>query len=454
MHATSLKEIAFSLNLITDSSVPILGVAVDSRLVKSGDLFFALPGAQSDGHAHLAEVAAKGAVSAVVHTSYAGEDFGLPLLRCGDVLQALQELTKAYLQKSKAQIVAVTGSLGKTTTKDFIGHLLKSKYKVSVSPGNSNSQIGLPLAILNHTHPDDEIIVLEMGMTHPGQITKLMQIAIPTVAVVTTVALQHACNFDSIEEIAQAKAEIFAHPDTKVGFYHLESDYGAKLSTTGTCPKISFSTTSETADLFLQGDATKTEFVYSQAAGSEFGLKSHITLAPLTLLGAHNRHNLLAALAVAHYFGISPEQMSASISTMALPERRLERVEKFGATFINDAYNASELSMKAALSCLPTPKPGAKRIAVLAEILELGKFSQQCHQAVGEYALNYVDMMFCYGEGCKPIRECWKAAGKPVVWAPERAEIVAALRSQLQPGDVVLLKGSRSKGVWKVLDEL
>ena len=162
----------------------------------------------------------------------------------------------------------------------------------------------------------------------------------------------------------------------------------------------------------------------------------------------------MAAAVVARYFGMEWEEIRSGMQELVLPDKRMQFVEKYGAIFVNDAYNASEMSMKAALSSLPQPKPGGKRIAVMGGIVELGKFSEQCHRNVGEYALEHVDCLLCFGESCLPMHECWQAAGRPVVWKKERAEIVIALRERLQPGDVVLLKGSNSKAVYKVLEEL
>lgn len=445
MQPKSIKEIAHHIGSETSNEVKVFGTAVDSRLVGPGDLFFALPGAQTDGHLFLADVASKGALAAVVNSDYQGPNYGLILLKSSDVLRALQNLSKAYLSESKAKVVAVTGSLGKTTTKEFIANLLRSKYKVSASPGNSNSQIGLPLSILNHTKLDDDILIFEMGMTERGQISKLIEIAPPVVSVVTMVALVHACYFDSIEDIAHAKAEVFAHPLTKLGIYPKERDYGCALSQTGSCQKFSFSTIHSDADFYLH-------------ASKEMSIKDNLhcssTMPLLHLPGDHNRHNFLAAVAVARSFGLSFEEIQDSVKTLILPERRLQIIEKFGAIFVNDSYNASELSMKAALNSLPTPKAGRKKIAVFGGMVELGKFSDQCHRAVGEYALNHVDLMLCFGNDCLPIYECWHSVGRPVVWTKDRQGTVEALRTHLEAGDVVLLKGSRLKGVWKVLDEL
>lgn len=446
MKQTSLQDIAKIIGTNTASPKAASGAAVDSRLLKPGDLFFALPGEHVDGHSFLEAAASAGASGAVVNRHYRGPDYGLPLLYVPDPLHSLQELAKTVLKASAASIVAVTGSLGKTTVKGFITSLLRHHFKVAASPGNSNSQIGLPLSILNHTSVRDEIIVLEMGMTLPGHISKLIAIAPPEVAVMTTVALVHAENFNSLTDIAKSKAEIFTSPSTKLGIYHHDSNLGGIFTQTGSCHKRSFSIDTSEADLFLdivEGD------MHIKEAGHD-----HAQFPLLSIPGAHNRHNFLAAVAVARYFGMTWEEIREAQAALELPERRLQFVEKHGALFVNDAYNASELSMIAAFKSLPNPKPGSKRIAFLGGIVELGKFSEGCHRSVGKYALDHVDTMLCFGTDCLPIVEEWQSAGRHVIWAAERLELVAALKEQLQPGDVVLLKGSRAKGVWKVLEEL
>ena len=175
MKPTTIQEIACALGKETKSKAIVKGVAVDTRLTRPGDLFFALPGDRVDGHTFLEQAAKSGAAGAVVKTGYQEESFGLALIHVDDVLEALQNLAKNILQRSHARIVAVTGSLGKTTTKGFIVSLLKNKYRVTASPGNSNSQIGRPLAIINEVTLEEDLIVLEMGMTLPGQISKLIQ---------------------------------------------------------------------------------------------------------------------------------------------------------------------------------------------------------------------------------------------------------------------------------------
>lgn len=411
--------------------------ATDSRQAKPGTLFFALKGARADGHEFLADVAEKGAVGAVVHESYKGPSFGLHLIFVKDVLDALQQLARECLVRCNPRVVAVTGSVGKTSTKEFISTLLRRKYRVAASPGNSNSQVGLPLSILNHLQETDQILVQEMGMTEAGQLSRLISIAPPEVAVITSVALVHACNFESLSGIAMAKAEVFGSPGTKLGIVLKECEAMCRV---GDFLKMTFSIGDSGADYYLDGENL---FVFGEFV-SQVG--------ELPVPGEHNRQNLLAALAVARYFSLEWEEME--LSKLALPERRLQFVEKKGVRFVNDSYNASLLSMKASLRSLPKPEAGNKTVAILGEMLELGKFSETCHREVGEAALSVVDHMICYGEGCGPIAACWENAERPVAWTCNKVEMMRIIRDTVKPGDVVLLKGSRANELWKVLEEL
>jgi UDP-N-acetylmuramoyl-tripeptide--D-alanyl-D-alanine ligase len=437
----------FSLKELIETAPPVvaLGVCVDSRLLEPGQLFFALPGMHVDGHRYLAEAASKGAVAAVVNREYAGEDFGLPLLRVENGLLALQGLAKKVLGQRSSQVVAVTGSYGKTTTKDFVSTILMDRFKIASSPGNSNSQIGLPLAILNHTSGDEELLILEMGMTHPGQLSALVDIAPPVIALITAIGLVHACNFDSLVQIAQAKAEIFSHPKTQLGIFHHEILSSGEVRQIGSCRKLTFSETSKEADYVLE---RRKDRLHVHEKGTE---TAYLPL--LSIPGEHYHHNFLAAIAVARALNMSWEEIADRQPFLQLPERRLQFVEKKGVLFIDDSYNASEMTVKAALRSMPQPKSGRRKVAVIGEMLELGKFSKRCHLEVGEFAMKHVDWMLCLGTECAPIYTCWTQAGRPVVWENERSALVSTLRSHLRPGDVVLLKGSRLKQLWKILEE-
>lgn len=454
MDETSLKWVVeFTSNHFPPHFIDktILGYCVDSRLIKNGELFFALPGAKVDGHTYLEEVAKKGALAAVVSKSYSGSNFGLLLIPVDDVLKTFQGIATTVLAKRNPQIVAVTGSVGKTTTKDFIGTLLKQKYRVAVTPGNSNSQIGIPLAILNHTKGDEEILVIEMGMTDRGHISKLVQIAPPDVAVITTTALVHPLKFDNGNEtqtigaIGLAKAEIFSHPKTVLGILQRDIVNFDQLCKIGNSQKISFSINNPEADFYLRSAGEKIEIVSSNGK---------VSIDAFNLPGEHNRQNFLAAVAVARHFDLSWEQISEGMRHLKLPERRLQYVEKHGVLFVNDAYNACSVSLNAALKSLPKPKEGGRTFAVIGYIVELGSFSKKCHLEVGETALKYVDKVFCLGKECEPIWELWQNNQRPVEWTLDRKELTESLRKQIREGDVVLLKGSRPNNLDKVLEEI
>jgi UDP-N-acetylmuramoyl-tripeptide--D-alanyl-D-alanine ligase len=214
----------------------------------------------------------------------------------------------------------------------------------------------------------------------------------------------------------------------------------------GKCSKISFSAESAKGDYYLEN--------YSQD-GIQINVENQtISLGKLNVPGKHNIHNLLAAIVVARYFNLSWDEIRQGISHLKLPEKRLQFVHQQGILFLNDSYNASELSVKAALETLSETNQKGEKIAVLGSMMELGHFSDESHRKVGVFALEHVDKMYCLGVECLPIVEVWKKAGKPVEFFTSRQELVLSLSKKLKPSDIVLLKGSRSKELWKVLEEL
>ena len=296
------KNAKFKLNeisrYISDDIFPSAAVnsfSVDSRYVEKDGLFFALRGNRTDGHAYLEEVAQKKAIAAVVTRNYCGPDHGLVLIKVADPLLALQTVARQVLSHRSTRVVGITGSVGKTTTKEFTYQLLKQNYRVAASPGNSNSQIGLPLAILNGTQGKEEILILEMGMTEAGQIKQLVELAPPEVAVITMTALVHAQNFSGLPAIGLAKAEIFSHPTTQLGILSRDIFNFGDVCKAGKCRKMSFSCEGLEADFTLTKDKGNLKI---QHQGST------ILLPPLTVRGDHNNHNFLASAAVARYFKV------------------------------------------------------------------------------------------------------------------------------------------------------
>lgn len=444
----SIQEIASFLGCREElPNKSVLAVAVDSREVRPGTLFFALEGAKVDGHRFLAQAAAAGAVAAFVDPSYIGDAFGLSLIRHPNRLLALQQLAQWTLQSQQTPVIAVTGSLGKTTTKGFLAALLAPYYKLTASPGNYNSQIGLPLTLLNHYRGDEELLVLEMGMTQPNQISRLVEIAPPKIALITSVALVHAANFDSIQAIGRSKAEVFLSPQTEWGLFDAAVANPDEIKRLGSCQKRSFSSSSKSGVL--------ADYQLIDSYPDSFTILfegNKIKFPSLVVPGDHNRHNFLAAAATAHTWGLSWEEIQSSLEKLSLPERRFQTVEKQGIVFVNDSYNAALPSVKAALQALPSPAPGGKRIAVLGPMPELGSFSEECHRAAGEVALNYVDQLLCLGEECVPMLAVWKRADREAQLFQEQAELLKALKQIVASGDVVLIKGANYKQLWRLIE--
>lgn len=418
-------------------------VAVDSRNVKPGDAFFALKGAKTDGHHFLEEVRKKGALFAVVKDDFQGESFGLELIRVKDPLVSLQEAAKKFISESKAKIIAVTGSLGKTTTKGFIYQILKSKYKAYTTSGNKNSQIGLALAILNETEGDEDFLVLEMAMTQAHQIERLTEIAPPHMALITSIALVHAENFESIEDIARAKAEVFCRPKTELVIINKDTACSDFLLKQANAKKKTYSMNDQSANRMLVLEDNKF-FVIEEGKKHELGVKE--------LPAAHVYQNLLGAISVARECGLSFAEIAQALPALTLPERRLQEVHKKGIVFINDSYNAAENSIRGALDAVIKRNHQGRKIAVLGNMPELGKFSEECHKRVGEHALLAVEKLYCFGAPCKPAVDVWKEAKRDVEWFLKFEELFEKLKADLQEGDLVLVKGARMLALERVVE--
>lgn len=424
----------------------ILNFQHNSQEVSTGSLFFALKGEKSDGHQFLCEVAKKGAVGAVISKEYRGERFGLQCVEVDDVLLSLQQLARQVHMTRSTFVIGVTGSVGKTTTKEFIAALLGFKFRVGKTPGNANSQVGVPLSLLN-SRGDEEVLVLEMGMSQPGEIRQLVQIAPPDGVVLTQIALAHAAFFPGgLEEIASAKAELFSHPDTKWGVLNQQVLGFRAPCLVGGFKKISYSlaSVSKTAKAVLYSDSQEYYIGEGSTRSPQFSLPFN---------ASHLCENFLCAALVAREMGMEWPEIIEQAQHLQPYKNRFELTEKGGVMFVNDSYNASPTSMKAALANLPSPKEGGKRIAVLGAMKELGKFTEEAHFDVGKSAIGKVDHLICLGQECQPMVEVFKEKGIPVELFDDLSEVKIKVRMLAKRGDVVLLKGSNSKQLWRVLEE-
>jgi UDP-N-acetylmuramoyl-tripeptide--D-alanyl-D-alanine ligase len=432
MRNTPLTCLAKLIGLECESVAQPTGYQVDSRRIEPGELFFALPGEKVDGHQFLGQVAERGGVGAVVSKGYTGPDFGLVLLRVDDVLVALQAMAKHFVSVFRGQIVGITGSMGKTTTKDFTAKLLEGKFRVGKTYSSYNTRLTLPITVLN-MKGDEEVWVLEMGMGEPGDIAKLVEIAPPDVAVITKIGMAHYGPL-SLEEVARAKGEIFGNPKTKKAIFPhgLEFDVG--------CERLTFSLFERSADYFL-----------SQGVIDERGVRASKFEIPFPQ--PHVQHNFLAAVAVARALKMGWDEIEAQVPKLQLPKMRFEQLEKNGVVYINDAYNANPESMMAALACLPEPKPGGKKIAVLGRMISLGHYSKSSHEEVGRCALNHVDILLTLADEAKPLYEVFSDGRKLAEHFDKLAPMKQRLKELVRAGDVVLVKGSRDLAMERILDE-
>ncbi len=446
MDQRTLAMVVHSLGIAERLPARVFHSAVtDSRSVTRNDLFFALPGAKTDGHAYLEGVAAKGAVAAVVSESYRGPDHGLILIKVPDVLGALQTIAKKRIEAWQPPIVAVTGSVGKTTTKEFIATLLGARFKVGKAPGNANSQVGLATTILN-LRGDEETLVLEMGMTEAGNIAKLVTIAPPTHAVITKIGMAHAGNFaDGIEGVAAAKAEILSCARTKLAIIGMDAWRFEQVQKAGSCARLTAGCFPVDADFVLvpEGKGWKVR---------EGGKMSPIFQLPFT--ASHFLENFSIAIAVARSLGLEWEEIIPQFGLLQSTGNRFAHVTIDGALFINDSYNAGPESVRAALDNLPVPAGQGRRIAVLGGMtVDLGPTSDSLHVEVAHHALKKADLFFCYGPGAEPMKEVFEEAGRLCLFTEDMGELQRGVFSFVQPGDVILVKGANRYAMWQLLEK-
>lgn len=424
MKRASIQEIAQLLGQNSSSNTAICGYAIDSRMVQEGNLFFALPGKKVDGLHFLREVASKKASAAIVPKSYQGESFGLELIFVEDVRLALQKLAKIAFLNCKGKVIAITGSVGKTTTKEFIAHLLSAKFKVFKTEGSFNSQLSFPLGLLN-LEGEFDIYVLEMGMTESGEIERLVEIAPPDIAVITRIAIAHVGFFsDGIEGIAKAKAEILSHPKTKLAILSTQAHDFVEIASAIKCEKRLYSTEDPILKTFL-----------------------------LPFSASHLQENFLAAYMVCKELGMTHEEIQAKAKDLKPYSLRFEIIQKEEVTFVKDCYNANPESMRAALLNLPQPQKLKRTIGILGSMVELGKYSESSHRQIGELALTYVDELLCLGPDCQPMVDLFEKAGKKAALFSSLDLLKRKMEECIQKGDVVLIKGSKVHQLWKLLED-
>lgn len=438
--------------------IVINGVSTDSRTTGAGHLFIPLDiGGQFDGHDYVLEAFAKGAIAALWQRNRVKPDGAetLPLIEVDDTTIALQMLAASYLQTLPTRVIGITGSNGKTSTKDMVAAVLASKYKVHKTAGNLNNHIGLPLTILQLDESFD-FVVLEMGMRGLGEISILTHIAKPDVAIITNIGEAHLELLGSREGIAKAKTEIVEGlKENGLFIYH-----GDEPLIDQVIPGISTSKAYQTIR-FGHGDTN--ELVPTQIESSSRGTSFRLNLPDtpsfwIPALGAHNVTNAMAAIAVGRHFGLTYEQIKLGLANFELTGMRIELTEGPNRlTLLNDAYNASPASTRAAIRLLEALDGYTRKFVVLGDMLELGMQEVEYHRQIG-YELNpeRIDAVFTYGKLAAHIADAAKDAynSELVYTYDDKIELIAKLNSLLRPGDIVLVKGSRGMRMEEVIQAL
>lgn len=432
-----------------DGTVIINKVSTDSRTIKPGELFVALRGENFEGHNFVEASAKAGATGALVNLNWAGcVSNNFALLRATDTLQAYQTLAANYRRSLALKVLAITGSNGKTSTKDFVASVLARRFRVTKTEGNFNNHVGLPRTILE-ANSGDEIAVWEIGMNHPGEIAGLSKIAAPDAAIITNIGVAHIEFMGSREAIAAEKGALAEAIDSQGTLILNADDPFTEGIAARTRAKVVLAGTT--------GGAVRAIEIRQSAEGSEFTIVegAHRCRAQLPVAGSHMVQNALLAVAAGRAFGLSIEECAAGLAAAPLTKARLQIKEIGGVQFLDDSYNANPDSMKAALRTLVELDAEGKRIAVLGEMLELGAESERGHREVGETAATLgVDQLITIGDPAELIAEAARTAGLDKVMSARSTSDAARLLGEIvEPGDLVLIKGSRAARTEQVIEQ-
>lgn len=441
----SLEEIASMCGAVNDCSqfadVPVQGVTIDSRKIGQGNLFVPFKGEKTDGHQFVQAAIKQGAAAALWQKDVPNPPEDLPILIVEDTLIALQELARSYRNSLDIHVVGITGSNGKTTTKDMTADLLAQKFKVQKTEGNYNNHIGLPLTILQ-LREETEAAVLEMGMSNKGEIEFLTKLAQPNAVIITNIGESHLLDLGSREAIADAKLEIIKglrdngliifHGDEPLLQERIQGyDGNSKLKTFGT---------SMDNDLYPVS-------IEPMANGNRFRTNLSEEQFYLPVLGNHNILNALAAMLAADHFGVPFATMNEGFAGLKLTNMRMEMSEgSHGEKIINDAYNASPTSMNAAIDLIANLNGYSRKILVLGDMLELGPHEEEYHLKVGAaLESGKIDYLFTYGKlGAVIAKGAKGTLGENRVFSFDEKELLSnELKKYVNKESIVLVKASR-----------
>ncbi|OGQ06344.1 MAG: hypothetical protein A2W61_04545 [Deltaproteobacteria bacterium RIFCSPLOWO2_01_44_7] len=432
------------------------GISTDSRSLKVKELFFALKGPHFDGHRFCDEVIKKGAWGVVVQNQKSKiKNQNLSwIFEVKDTLKALGDIAQWWRSQFSIPCVAITGSNGKTTTKEMIASITQAKWKTLKTDGNFNNLIGLPLT-LNRLNKDHGIAVLEMGMNAVGEIERLTKIASPTVGIVTNAAAAHLEKLHTVEAVAKAKAELYEAMNPEgYAIYNAEDPWLSKLVKNFKGKKISFGMRGGCDILFEHME----NFGFDSME-LKLSVQGKLFQAKLKATGLHNVMNAMSACAVGVSLNLSHDLIQQGLENFTPLKMRLEQIQlDNGVRLVNDAYNANPVSMEAAFRTVGAARRAGRFIAVLGDMKELGEKSEELHQEVGHKAIQYgISKLFVIGDFAKHLADGAKKAGlatSSIYTADNEEQLVKKLESEIESGDIVLVKGSRAMHLENVVEAL
>ena len=428
------------------SQQPLSGVTTDSRRVQSGDLFVALSGPKFDGHDYVAQAFESGASCALVEKEQGADVPGQkgPCVRVEDTRRALGDLAAKYRQERSLNVIGVTGSCGKTTTKNFLHHVLSPWMETVASPSSYNNDVGVPLTLLQ-IEKSSEAAIVEMGTNAKGEISRLAEMARPQVGIVTNVYESHLQGLFDLDGVADEKADLLRSLP-KTGLAILNSD----------CPRSSYLRRQTSARVVTVGLGEGADYQGSSLSfhglGTSFVFRGRRITVPL--VGTHFVYNVLTAIAVAEYLGLSAHELAGQFATLPQTPHRLERKCFGDITVFDDTYNANPGSMRAALRAIAgLSTKENRRVAILGDMLELGEQSDALHQEIGRELVraHVFGLVMTVGASSQWIHTEAHNAGIPAFHFEGVAPLIDRMGELLKPGDWVLVKGSNALGMDRIV---
>jgi len=359
-----------------------------------------------------------------------------------DVTLTLQQIAKKVIEFWKPTVIAITGSIGKTSTKEFIFTLLNKTLSIHKTPGNFNTQLTLPITILNTTEPTDYLL-LEMGMDQPGELDRLIDIAPPDIAVLTQLAHVHLEPFKTFERLAREKLKIFGHAKTQIGIYSMDMPFAQLAYVEGKFKKLTCSLKEPSAHYFLKEEKDELSF-YRQG-------QLVLSFKP-PLFDSKSRINLLFALALADTLKVPTQTIAKQMQIIQFPEKRMVQLEQNGIFYLNDSYNSCVESVENALLSLSQRK--GRRIAILSAMVEQGQYSTENHQKIATLALKHSDLLIGYGKEMQEMIPIWRKSGKKWAFFLSYPHLLAYVSKLLKQTDAVLIKGARKHALERLLNDI